>query len=76
MKIIFCKYTLFVKCLHVYYSLRLKYIFFSGGGTGFVGKHLKEYLKNNNYDVTIISRKTNKLNESCSAISWVRDNYN
>jgi len=46
--------------------------YFSGGGTGFVGKSLKQYLKNQNYDVTIISRKTNELNKSDSVISWVK----
>lgn len=49
--------------------LHFNLIFFSpGGGTGFVGKHLKQYLKDHNYDVTVISRKTNK---STSVISWV-----
>lgn len=45
---------------------------FVGGGTGFVGKYLKQYLIDHNYDVTIISRKTNNLNKSDSVISWVK----
>ncbi|XP_060601155.1 epimerase family protein SDR39U1-like [Ruditapes philippinarum] len=31
-----------------------------GGGRGFVGKHLTKVLKNNGYDVTIISRQAAK----------------
>jgi NAD dependent epimerase/dehydratase family enzyme len=39
---------------------------FSGGGRGFVGKHLTKVLKNNGYDVTIISRQAAK-----GQITWV-----
>ncbi|XP_025199521.1 epimerase family protein SDR39U1-like [Melanaphis sacchari] len=49
------------------YSMTSKGRVLIGGGTGFVGKYLKQYLKNQNYDVTIISRKNNK---SDSVISW------
>jgi len=52
------------------YFLLILFIYFSGGGTGFVGKCLKQYLKDQNYDVTIISRKTNGSTKSDSVISW------
>uniref|UniRef100_A0A2S2QWD8 Epimerase family protein SDR39U1 n=1 Tax=Sipha flava TaxID=143950 RepID=A0A2S2QWD8_9HEMI len=51
------------------YSMATKGRVLIGGGTGFVGKSLKQYLKDHNYDVTIISRKTN-AKTSDSIISW------
>uniref|UniRef100_A0A2S2P647 Epimerase family protein SDR39U1 n=1 Tax=Schizaphis graminum TaxID=13262 RepID=A0A2S2P647_SCHGA len=52
------------------YSMTSKGRVLIGGGTGFVGKYLKQYLKDQNYDVTIISRKNNDINKSNSVISW------
>lgn len=52
------------------YSMASKGRVLIGGGTGFVGKYLKQYLKDQNYDVTIISRKNNELTKSDSVISW------
>lgn len=58
---------------HYLICVKCNSFFFSGGGTGFVGKYLKQYLKNHNYDVTIISRKSIK---SESVLSWVIKNKN
>lgn len=62
--------TLFITSFVLMYIYLLLY-FFLGGGTGFVGQYLKQYLKANNYDVTIITRNTNYLNKCGSMISWV-----